>query len=153
MLSRKTEYALRALVHLAREYHRGPVLIAELADEQKIPKKFLEAILLALKHSGILQSKKGKGGGYYLGRPPRSITFGQALRVLEGPLSPVSCLSDSAYASCPECGDEGTCGIRIVMKDVREATSRIVDRTTLADVLDRVDRAEEVRRGALSYFI
>src|SRR6185369_11265362 len=106
MISKKTKYGLKALIYLARQYRQGPILIADLAREERIPKKFLEAILLALKNSGILQSKKGKGGGYYLGRPPGNITMGQAIRVMEGPLAPVPCVSETSYATCGECNDE-----------------------------------------------
>jgi Rrf2 family protein len=153
MISKKTKYGLKALIYLAREYEKGPILIADLARDERIPKKFLEAILLTLKNNGILQSKKGKGGGYYLGRPPRSITFGQAIRVMEGPLAPVPCVSETAYATCSECDDELTCGIRLVMKDVRDAMAKILDGTTLADVLDQIDHAEHAQKGVLNFCI
>jgi Rrf2 family protein len=153
LISRKTKYGLQALISLARQYDKGPVLIADLAREENIPKKFLEAILLTLKNSGILHSRKGKGGGYYLGKPPRTITFGQVIRVLEGPLAPVPCVSETAYAKCTECTDEATCGIRLVMKDVRDAIAKILDGTTLADVLDRVESAEEFQKGVLNFCI
>lgn len=96
MISNKTIYGLKALIYLARRYDQGPILIDDLAQEENIPKKFLEAILLALKNNGLLQSKKGKGGGYYLARPPKTITFGQAIRVMEGPLAPLPCVSESS---------------------------------------------------------
>lgn len=153
MISKKTKYGLKALIHLARQYERGPILIADLAQAERIPKKFLEAILLTLKNNGILQSKKGKGGGYYLGRHPRTITFGQAIRVMEGPLAPVPCVSETSYATCGECDDEQTCGIRLVMKDVRDAMANILDGTTLADVLEQIDRAEDQQKGVLNFCI
>lgn len=153
MISKKTKYGLKALVYLARQYDKGPILIADLAREENIPKKFLEAILLALKNSGILQSKKGKGGGYYLGRHPSKITFGQAIRIMEGPLAPVPCVSETAYAKCTECENEQTCGIRLVMKDVRDAIAGILDNTTLADVLEKIDNAEESEKGVLNFYI
>jgi Rrf2 family protein len=153
VISKKTKYALKALIYLAREYDRGPILIADLAREERIPKKFLELILLALKNNGILQSKKGKGGGYYLGKPPREITMGQAIRIMEGPLAPVPCVSESAYAPCEECASEASCGIRIVMKEVRDAIAGILDSTTLADVLEQMDGAEKQARGVLDFFI
>jgi Rrf2 family protein len=106
-----------------------------------------------LKNNGILQSKKGKGGGYYLGKPPREITMGQAIRIMEGPLAPVPCVSESAYAPCEECASETSCGIRIVMKEVRDAIAGILDSTTLADVLEQMDRAEKQSRGVLDFFI
>lgn len=153
MISKKTKYGLKALVYLARQYDKGPILIADLAREENIPKKFLEAILLALKNSGILQSRKGKGGGYYLGRHPSKITFGQAIRIMEGPLAPVPCVSETAYAKCTECENEQTCGIRLVMKDVRDAIAGILDNTTLADVLEKIDNAEESEKGVLNFYI
>jgi Rrf2 family protein len=153
MISKKTKYGLKALVYLARHYEQGPVLIADLARDERIPKKFLEAILLALKNNGILHSKKGKGGGYFLGRHPRTITFGQAIRVMEGPLAPVPCVSETSYATCSECGNEATCGVRLVMKDVRDAMADILDGTSLADVLERIDNAEDAQMGVLNFCI
>ncbi len=153
MISKKTKYGLKSLLYLARKYDQGPILISDLAREERIPKKFLELILLALKNNGILQSRKGKGGGYYLGRPPREISVGNVVRALEGPLAPVSCVSETAYASCQECLDERTCGIRLVMKDVRDAISSILDKTSLADMLELEEKAEQRERGILQYMI
>lgn len=153
MLSKRTKYGLKALIYLARQYRQGPVLIADLARDERIPKKFLETILLALKNNGILHSKKGKGGGYSLGRHPRAITFGQAIRVMEGPLAPVPCVSETSYATCSECDNELTCGIRIVMKDVRDAMAKILDGTSLEDALERIDNAEEAQKGVLNFCI
>jgi Rrf2 family protein len=138
MLSHKSKYALKAAIALAREFGQGPVLISDIAQRERIPRKFLELILLELRHSGILQSRKGKGGGYFLAREPASVTLGEILRVVEGSLAPMRCVSKTAYLRCSECRDENSCGIRMVMKEVRDATARIVDSTTLADVLDRV---------------
>jgi Rrf2 family protein len=142
MISHKSKYALKAALVLAQEYGRGPVLISEIANREGIPRKFLELILLELRNRGILQSKKGKGGGYFLGRTPDEITLGEILRDIEGPLAPIPCVSHTAYMRCQECRDERTCGIRMVMKDVRDATARILDSTTLADVLNRVERLD-----------
>jgi len=153
MISKKTKYALKALIHLAQEYDKGPILISDLAREEKIPKKFLELILLSLKNNGILQSKKGKGGGYFLGKSPEKISMGQVIRILEGPLAPVPCVSETAYASCEECDDEETCGIRMVMKDVRDAIAGILDNTTLADVLENVEHARLKGNKILNYVI
>ena len=139
MLSNKAKYALRALFALSQKYNQGPVLISDLATEEGIPKKFLELILLELKNQGILQSKKGKGGGYFLGKNPDSVTLGQVIRILDGPLAPLPCVSQIAYRKCEECEDEATCGIRIVMKEVRDATAKILDGASLAGVLERVD--------------
>jgi Rrf2 family protein len=132
LLTRKSKYGLRAVLTLAEHAGRGPMLVSELANSQCIPKKFLEAILLDLKRSGLLLSKKGKGGGYLLSRPPSDITVGQVIRVLEGPLALVPCASQTQYRRCEECVDEATCGVRRAMLEVRDATSKILDRTTLA---------------------
>ena len=140
MLSRKTKYGLKALLALALEEGRGPVLVSHLARREALPKKFLEAILLELKRHGVVQSKKGKGGGYFLGRSSADITFGEVIRVLEGPLAAVPCVSETAYMKCTDCVDEGTCGVRVAMKEVRDATARILDRATLADVNRQVAR-------------
>ena len=151
MLTRKSKYGLKALLVLAEDADRGPVLISELAERQRLPKKFLEAILLELKRAGLLHSKKGKGGGYVLGRKPTEITVGQVIRVLEGPLALTPCVSQTAYRRCEECPDEAACGVRLAMKEVRDATARILDNTTLAGLNARVARAgarPEPGRGA-----
>src|SRR6476620_1003194 len=134
MLTRKSKYGLKALLVLAEEADQGPVLISELADRQRLPRKFLEAILLELKRAGLLHSKKGKGGGYVLGRKPTEITVGQVIRVLGGPLALTPCVSQTAYRKCDECLDEEECGVRLAMKEVRDATAKILDNTTLADL-------------------
>src|SRR3982750_4064175 len=123
MLSKKAKYGIQAVLQLAEDFGQGSVLISDLAAKQQIPKKFLEQILLELKNAGILQSKSGKGGGYSLSRNPQQVTFGQVIRVLDGPFAPVPCVSKTAYAKCTECADEATCPIRMVMADVREAIS------------------------------
>ena len=138
MISSKTKYGLHALMHLCEKYNQGSILIADLAREEGIPKKFLESILLNLKNHGILQSKKGKGGGYQLARNPSEIKVGQVIRILDGPLAPVSCVSQTGYKPCKECKDEHHCGIRLVMKDVREAMANILDKTSLSDVISKV---------------
>jgi Rrf2 family protein len=134
VLTKKSKYGLKALLALASDTGRGPVLVAELAESQRIPKKFLEAILLDLKRHGFVQSKKGKGGGYLLSRSASTITVGQVIRVLEGPLALIPCASQTQYRPCEECVDEATCGVRISMLAVRDATSKILDRTTLASL-------------------
>ena len=111
----KAKYGLKALTVLAREYGRGPVLIATLAASERIPHKFLELILLDLKRKGLLISKKGKGGGYHLSKPPSEITLGELVRILDGPVALLPCVSQSAYARCEDCVDENTCGLRHVM--------------------------------------
>jgi len=153
MIAKKTKYALKALINLAMLYDKGPILIADLAKEEKIPKKFLELILLTLKNHGILQSKKGKGGGYYLGKSPAEVSMGTLIRIFEGPLAPVSCVSESAYETCSECRDEQTCGIRLLMREVRDATTKILDNESLADVLERVAKAQAKKEGISNYVI
>jgi Rrf2 family protein len=148
VLSRKSKYGLKALLVLAQAEGRGPVLVSEIADREAIPKKFLEAILLDLKRHGLVQSKKGKGGGYFLRRGPAEITFGDVIRVLEGPLALVPCVSQTAYMKCTECVDERTCGVRLAMKDVRDATARILDHKTLANVNVQLTRIERRAAGA-----
>ena len=149
MLSRKAKYGLKALLVLAEEAGRGPMLVSDLADREALPKKFLEAILLELKRHGLLLSKKGKGGGYLLRRAPADITFGDVIRALDGPLAAVPCVSRTAYMRCAECVDEATCGVRIAMRDVREATAKILDNTTLADINTPVAREQRdaIRTG------
>ena len=148
MLSRKCKYGLKAVLRLAGAPDGQPMLVAELADRDRIPKKFLDSILLELKHRGLVQSRKGKGGGYMLSRPPWTITFGEIVRTLEGPLAPIGCVSQTAYAPCLDCADEESCGIRMVMKEVRDATAHVLDKTTLADVNRSVARVLGLRLAA-----
>ena len=145
MLTRKSKYGLKAMLLLAGEPDRRPVLIADLAERQQLPKKFLEAILLELKRHGLLGSKKGKGGGYFLGRDPSEITLGQVIRILDGPLALIPCVSQTAYMKCDECVDEQTCGIRLVMKEVRDATAHILDNTSLVNLNTQVARVRRAR--------
>src|SRR6185295_17184051 len=134
MLSKKAKYGLKAMAILAKEYGKGPLLIGEIARRERIPSKFLELILLDLKKKGFLQSKKGKGGGYYLSRLPTTVSVGQLIRALDGPLALLPCVSQMAYERCAECPDEETCGIRSVFKEVRDATVSILEKTTLAEM-------------------
>ena len=152
-LSRKTRYALRALYALAGDTARGPVLIADLADREHIPRKFLETILLELKNAGILRSKKGKGGGYALARPPEQVTMGQVIRIIDGPLAPLPCASERNFVKCEECTDEATCGTRQVMQKVRNAIAAILDSTTLADVQAQISRARTATASTVTYSI
>jgi len=147
MLTRKSKYGIKAMLLLAEEADHGPILISELAERQRLPKKFLEAILLELKRHGLLHSKKGKGGGYVLGRQATDITVGQIIRILEGPLALTPCVSQTAYRGCEECVDEKTCAVRIAMKEVRDSTAQILDHTTLAGLNARVPGARRKRRG------
>lgn len=140
MLSKRAKYGLKALLALAESGHR-PQRIADIAEREAIPKKFLELILLDLRNAGLLRSKKGAGGGYALARPADLVYLGEVVRLLDGPLAPLPCVSMTAYRRCDECADERTCGIRLVMKEVRDAIAGILDRTSLADVLRRVAEA------------
>jgi Rrf2 family protein len=145
-LSKRTQYSLRALYSLARNYGKGPTLISQLAEDEAIPKKFLEQILLSLKNLGLVASKKGKGGGYQLARPPEDITLASVIRMMEGPLAPLPCASETRFRKCDECIDIETCGTRIVMREVRDAIAEILDHTTLAMVCRKVDEARDSRR-------
>ena len=143
MMSSKTKYGLHALIYLTKRYGKGPILIAKMAEDKKIPKKFLEAILLELKNQGILISKKGKGGGYELAKDPAAVKIGQIIRILDGPIAPVPCVSQTAYRKCDECPHEDICAIRFVMRDVREAIANILDKTSLADLSKNEQRLSE----------
>ncbi len=152
MISQKTRYALKALLLLAEDEKakRGPVLISELAKRGHMPQKFLEAILLELKNEGILNSKKGKGGGYSLGKPADQITFGAVIRAFEGPLALVPCAAAS-HRGCDECRDNETVGIRILFKEVRDATAAILDGTSLEKV--RLVQSQATDQKKQMYFI
>lgn len=152
MISQKSKYALKALTVLAEEYGKGPVLIAEVAAREHIPRAFLELILLELKNHRLLDSRKGRGGGYFLAKPPAQISVGQVLRALEGPLALLPCASKTAYRKCDECHDERTCAVRLLMRDVREATAKILDSTSIADLLKRSQLAA-LGREALEFSI
>lgn len=138
-LSKRSEYGLRALIYLATalESPLTPLVqIREIAERQNIPNKFLEQILLSLKNAGLLRSKMGVGGGYYLARPAETITIGQVIRALEGPLGPTPCASRESSQSC-DCPDLESCGVRMIMQEVHDALSSILDCTTLADLARR----------------
>ncbi len=140
MLSQKAKYALRALLMLAEQPAGEPLLIADIAERQNLPRKFLELILLDLKHHGILHSRRGKNGGYLLARDPADVTFGEVVRIIDGPLASVLCASQTAYRRCADCRDETTCAIRKVFRRVRDATAAILDHHTLADALRRAPK-------------
>jgi Rrf2 family protein len=153
LLSKKSTYGLKALMNMARNAERGQVLISELAREENIPKKFLEAILLALKNGGILTSRIGKGGGYTLAAAPRSLTIGRVIRILEGDLAPVSCLGETNPVHCEECDDEASCGIRLVMADVQSAMNSVLNTVTLAEMVERSEAARLAGRKVFDYNI
>ncbi len=141
MLSKKAKYAIKALLALAQRGREQPMRIADLAREERIPPKFLELILLGLKNHGILQSRKGKGGGYLLARDPAEIYLGQIVRMFDGPLAPVPCASQTAYVPCADCANEAVCGVHLAMKEVRDATARVLDGTSLAALQEKMERA------------
>lgn len=136
-LSRRGEYALRSLINLgiAAEVGRRLVQVSELAENEQLPVKFLEQIMQTLKDAGLIESVRGKFGGYRLARPARDITIGSVVRLIDGPLAPIGCVSQTAYEKCT-CPDEAHCGLRMLMLDVRNAIAGILDRYTLADVVE-----------------
>jgi Rrf2 family protein len=148
-LSKKGEYALRSLINLgiAAEMKRKLVQVSELAESEQLPVKFLEQILQALKEAGIVASQRGKFGGYRLARPARKIYIGEVVRLIDGPLAPIGCVSQTAYEPCT-CPDEAHCGLRMLMVDVRNAIADILDRYTLADVVEITLR--KMRRDSVS---
>ena len=137
MLSQKCKYALQALLVLARENSEELLLVSDIAERENLPKKFLEAILLELNRNGLVRSRRGRGGGYALAKPADLITFGQVLRIMDGPLAPLSCVSVNYYRRCDDCRDENTCEIRKVMRRVRDAIAAELDGTSLADALEQ----------------
>jgi Rrf2 family protein len=134
---KRGEYALRALIDfgLAQALGRSLLQVSELAAKEDLPIKFLEQILMQLKAAGYLESRRGKHGGYLLARPPENISIGQVVRLIDGPLAPIACVSQTAYERC-SCPDEEHCGLRMLMLDVRNAISNVLDRFTLADVVE-----------------
>jgi Rrf2 family protein len=153
-ISKRTQYGLKAVIALGRRFGKAPVLIATLSTEENIPLKFLEGILLDLKGRSVLESKKGKGGGYQLSRPPSTITIGAIIRLLEGPLAPLPCASETAFKACEECRDIEHCSTRIIMRQVRDAVADVLDKTTLAQLIRQVEAAEqEHKRQPLMYHI
>ena len=135
MISQKAKYAMRALLSLARTTCGETKMIGDIAREQSIPKKFLEQILLELKRAGYVASRRGRAGGYELLRPAHQIMFGEVLRLIDGPLAPLPCLSKTAYRRCEDCRDESACEVRHVFERVTLATREVLDQTSLADSL------------------
>src|SRR5690349_14338192 len=147
-LSKRGEYGLRAMITLAESAPDAHAMmqIKDISEREQISPKFLEQILLTLKNAGFLHSKMGVGGGYYLAKPASEITLGQIFRVLDGPVAPIKCVSQMAYEPCG-CPDEQTCGLRLVMSDVRNAIADILDNTSLAEVTQRqADIRQKLRR-------
>ena len=134
MLSKKTKYGIKALVYLAKQEDRIPVPIFVISESENISRKFLESILLTLKKNGVLGSKKGKGGGYYLLKEPKDIPMTTVMRLLEGPIAMVPCVSLNFYEKCDDCPDENVCAVHNIMLKVRDNTLEIFRNTTLADL-------------------
>jgi Rrf2 family protein len=137
MLSKKTKYAIKALVALGKNIDQPPMQIAKIAEEERIPKKFLEQILLDMRNAGLLYSKKGAGGGYTLNKKPEDIFLVQVLRLTDGPVAMLPCASLNFYHKCDECLDEETCGIRHAFIEVRDATLKVLSETSIADVIKK----------------
>lgn len=133
MLNMKTRYAIRALQHLAKRHGDGPVQIDEIAGQQRIPRKFLTVILSELAREGLVESLRGRDGGYWLARPPQDITYADVIRITRGSLALVPCASRYAHQPCDNCLPESECHLRLVMLAVRDATALVLDRLTLAD--------------------
>lgn len=148
-LSKKSDYALRAMIYLSANYKRGAVQIKEISIKENIPQKFLENILLTLKKAGLLNSRMGLRGGYELSRSPDLITLGQVIRALDGAIAPMDCVSQMSYKPCSE---EVTCVIRNVMMDIRNAITDVLDNMTFSDMCKRAAHTLE-KREALTYTI
>lgn len=136
MLTKKAKYGLKAMVDLARLAPGKSTFVADVADRNAIPKKFLDAILGDLRNAGMLTSKKGKSGGYMLAKSAEDITVGAIVRALDGPLAPINCASRTAYVPCEDCENVRTCQVRLMMLEVRDAMSRILDEHSLAEMRD-----------------
>ena len=134
MLSKKTQYAFKALMYMAQVEKEGPILIAEIARKKKIPLKFLENILLELKNGGVLDSKKGKGGGYFFKEAPSEIHLAKVMRLLDGPIALLPCVSLNFYERCKNC-DEKHCGLHDMMAKVRDANLKLLEKKTVADIV------------------
>ncbi|SNS05152.1 transcriptional regulator, BadM/Rrf2 family [Sphingomonas laterariae] len=133
VLSQRTRYAIRALLHLGDRYGEGPVQLPEIAEAQNIPAKFLTVILSEMKRAGLVETLRGKEGGYWLARPPEEITYGEIVRLTRGSLALVPCAARLAYRPCENCVDEATCRLKAVMLSVRDETANILDRVSLSE--------------------
>ena len=142
MLSKKSQYAFKALIYLSEQSNKGPVLISEISKKKKIPLKFLENILLELRKAGVLESKKGKGGGYYFAVDPHQVSLARIMRLLDGPIALLPCVSLNFYEKCKDC-DEKVCGLNRMMIQVRDATLKVLENKTLADLAYRDQETAE----------
>jgi Rrf2 family protein len=139
MLLKKTRYAIMASIRLAKEYGKGPILISDIAKSESIPQRFLENILLEMKNMGLLGSRIGKTGGYFLMRSPEEISLLEIVRHFEGTIALLHCVSEKAYQPCEFCKDETECKLRMVFKDVREYTFKLLQNTKLSDIMPNKD--------------
>jgi Rrf2 family protein len=139
MLTNKAKYGLKAVVHLSRLDPGDGASIAEIAEANALPKKFLEAILVDLRNAGFVKGRKGRGGGYALARAAAQIRIGDVIRALDGPLAPIPCASRTAYIACDDCTDLASCSVRLLMTEVRDAMAEILDHTSLAQMRERAD--------------
>ena len=135
MITQKAKYALKALLVLARIPDGRPCSIRDIAKRESIPQSFLEQILIELRRGGLVASRRGKDGGYLLAAPPETVGLGRVLRLIDGPVAPLPCLSRTAYRRCADCADEGACTVRRIFANMYEATVAVMDNTTLADAL------------------
>jgi len=145
VISRKAKYAINALVYLAKKPDREPITISQIAESEHIPQKFLEGILLDLKKAGILMSKKGQGGGYYLHKEPSAINILEVMRLFDGPIALLPCVSHLLYEKCEECKDEASCGIRSVFTEVRMQTVEMLRGATLEEIINRETKLSRKR--------
>jgi Rrf2 family protein len=152
MLSSRAKYATRALLDLTFRFDGAPVHLQEIAERQNIPQKFLEQILLSLKRMGFVQSRKGPGGGYTLAKSPSEITLGAVVRAIDGPLAPISCVSQTGYMECG-CPEPESCGLRQAWQQARDALAAVLDNTTFADLRDRQENLKVVQHQVLDYII
>src|SRR6266478_3618783 len=151
-LSLRGEYTLRALLVLGQNYRQPVLRIQTISEQQNIPKRFLEQILNELKSAGVVESKRGVAGGYRLALPPERITLAKVIRHMEGALAPISCVSERFYEKC-SCPDEAKCGIRSVMKEVRDAIAKILENITVADLCQRAQKLQEDQSQRLDFVI
>lgn len=150
MITKKSKYAIKALIYLAKQEGDSPILIEEISNEERIPKKFLEAILLDLRKAGYLGSKKGKGGGYYLIKPAEQITMAEVLRLFDGPIALIPCVAHKYYEPCEECIDEVTCPIREVFRVIREQTVATLKDNNFGELVDKETKLKRyhVKQGS-----
>ena len=149
MLTNKGKYGLKAMVHLAGVPPGQPALVADIAQANVIPKKFLDAILGELRTAGFVHSKKGRGGGYVLARPPSEIMVGSIIRALDGPLAPIGCASVTFFRRCEDCAPDRPCAVRLVMSEVREAIAAVLDSRTLAQMRREAEPVEAAMASPL----